>query len=186
MKSSSAVYIWRAFDGIPFFHAAKSGADKLKAHHIKFASDVNLEPGHIHVEVTAGNTSESHIGLLVVHHTYEADIPIKHDVGPDVVAVHPQHNFYVTCVEASPTERTEDGLFLTTVKVRVKTIKEGSISEKIDIVSETDDSKWVKISVTAKVLAKGQGTPLLKDGVKMISHEYQDESDFSDWQGDSR
>ena len=138
------------------------------------------------MEVTTGNTSESHVGLLVVHHTYEAEIPIKHDLGPDVVAVNPQHNFYVTCVEALPTERTEDDAFSTTVKVKVKTIKEGSISEKIELISETDDSKWVKVSVTAKVLAKGQGTPLLKDGVKMISHEYQDESDFSDWQGDSK
>lgn len=138
------------------------------------------------MEVTMGNTVESHIGLLVVHHTYEADIPIKHNLGADVVAVHPQHNFCVTCLEASPTQSTENGLFSTTVKVKVKTIKEGSISEKIELISETDDTKWVKVSVTAKVLAKGQGTPLLKDGVKMISHEYQDESDFSDWQGDSR
>lgn len=138
------------------------------------------------MEVTTGNTSESHIGLLVVHHTYEADIPIKHDLGSDIVASQPQHNFYVTCLEASPTKSTEDGLFLTTVKVRVKTIKEGSINEKIELISEIDCTKWVKVSVTAKVLAKGQGTPLLKDGVKMISHEYQDESDFSDWQGDSR
>ena len=122
----------------------------------------------------------------MVHHTYEADIQIKHDLGADVVAVHPQHNFYVTCLESSPTNPTEDGLFLTTVKVRVKTIKEGSISEKIELISETDDTKWVKVLVTTKVMAKGQGTPLLKDGVKMISHEYQDESDFSDWQGDSK
>lgn len=160
---------------------AGPGADKA---HIKFASDVHLEPEHVHVEVTNGNTNESHIGLLVVHHTYEAEIPIKHDLGPDVIAVHPQHNFCVTCLECSPTKSGTDGLFLTTVKVKVKTIKEGAISEKIELISEKDDQKWVKVSVTAKVLAKGQGTPLLKDGVKMISHEYQDESDFSDWQGD--
>ena len=138
------------------------------------------------MEVTAGNTCESHVGLLVVHHTYEAEIPIKHDLGPSVVAVNPQHNFYVSCMESLPTERNGNDVFSTTVKVKVKTIKEGSISEKIELISETDDSKWVKVSVTAKVLAKGQGTPLLKDGVKMISHEYQDESDFSDWQGDSK
>lgn len=165
-----------------FFFAAGPGAEK--SHHIKFASDVHLEPEHIHVEVTTGDTKESHIGLLVVHHTYEADIPIKHDLGSDIIAIHPQHNFCVTCLESSPTKATEDGAFLTSVKVKVKTIKEGSLSEKIELLSEKDDKKWVKILVTAKVLAKGQGTPLLKDGVKMISHEYQDESDFSDWQCD--
>ena len=67
--------------------------------------------------------------------------------------------------------------------VQIKTIKEGSIAENIELVLEEDSTISLTVLVTAKVLATSQGNPLLKDGVHMISHEHRDESDYTEWPG---
>ena len=74
-------------------------------------------------------------------------------------------------------------LYKTMVTVHVKTLKEGSIAEDIELVSTDDASQVMPIRVTAKVLHGNQGNPLLKDGVHVVSHEYQDESEWTEWPG---
>lgn len=67
--------------------------------------------------------------------------------------------------------------------VYVKTIKDGNIAESIELVSEEDPTQRLSILITAKVLLGNQGNPLLKDGVHVLSHEHQDESDCTEWPG---
>ena len=107
--------------------------------------------------------------------------------GCDVIAQHPQHNIYIRVADVSETvlleQGTDRGQFLTTVTVYVKTIKDGNIAESIELVSEEDPTQRMSILITAKVLLGNQGNPLLKDGVHVLSHEHQDESDCTEWPG---
>ena len=110
--------------------------------------------------------------------------------GSSITAEHPQHNIYVRVESIGQTtmvRETGDGdRYKTTVTVHVKTIKEGSIAEKIELVPEEDSAVSLAVLVTAKILHSNQGNPLLKDGVHMISHEHQDESEWTEWPGHGR
>ncbi len=134
---------------------------------------------------------EAHVGLLRNHHTYSAEIPIEHCLGTSVVAEHPQHNIYVSVLDVSPTEELAEPSvsgerYRNVVTVQIQTIKDGQIGEMIQIASESDPSQRKEVLVTAKVLLANQGNPLLKDGVHLISHQHEDESDFTEWPGHGR
>ena len=108
--------------------------------------------------------------------------------GGNITAQHPQHNLYVRVesVGQTTTIRDEGERYKTPVTVHVKTIKEGSIAENIELVLEEDSTTSMTVIVTAKVLHSNQGNPLLKDGVRMLSHEHQDESEYTEWPGHGR
>ena len=168
---------------------------------VRFAENTVLEPVPIHLEALSDGTSEAHIGLLRIHHSYTADIPISHGLGPEVIAQHPQHNVCVKVLEVSETEPllvmtdkadSSSGATGTgnthrnIVKVEVTTNKEGSLGEMIDLMSSQDNSKAMKVFVTAQVLKGTHGNPLLKKGVHMLSHHHMDESDATEWPGYAR
>lgn len=109
-------------------------------------------------------------------------------LGTNITAQHPQHNIYVRVesVGQTTTIRDSGNRYKTAVTVNVKTIKEGSLAENIELVLEEDSTAAMSVLVTAKVLHTNQGNPLLKDGVHMISHEHQDESEYTEWPGHGR
>ncbi len=161
---------------------------------MKFAAGTVLEPEHVKVEEideVSAVVGEAHVGLLRNHHTYRAEIPIEHSLGTNVIAEHPQHNIYVTVLDVSETEELKEPnssgeRYSSVVAVKVHTIKDGKIAEKIQIVSEGDRTQRKEVLVTAKVLLTNQGNPLLKDGVHLICHHHEDESDFTEWPGHGR
>ena len=155
---------------------------------MKFAVDTVLEPEYVRVEQTDDSQLPvAHVGLLRNHHTYSAEIPITHSLGYKVTAEHPQHNIYVRVVDLTPTEELKMPVngdrYSNVLTVHVKTIKEGSIQETIEVVSEDDPTQRKVVQVTAKVLLSNQGNPLLKNGVHTISHQHEDDSDFTEWPG---
>ena len=127
------------------------------------------------------------MGILRNHHTYGIEFPVTHSLGPAVSACHAQNNIFVTVTEAPETVESSgsNSPYVSTVKIQLKTIKEGGISEKIKLfVGDIDSGKSsMEILVTAKVLKTNQGNPLLKNGVHVISHEHTEESDFTEWPG---
>ncbi|XP_003384682.1 PREDICTED: uncharacterized protein LOC100635302 [Amphimedon queenslandica] len=152
--------------------------------HVRFAEGTHLDPDKLHVtdDGSQYHLPEAHIGFLRNHHTYHADVPIKHGLGSDVTVTVPNYNLYVRINEVQPTTASEDGEYVTPVQLEVKTIKEGRIREKVLVHSGTDDSKSMEILITAQVMEANQGNPLLKDGVHVVSHEVEDESE---WPGHS-
>lgn len=108
-------------------------------------------------------------------------------LGTSITAQHPQHNLYIRVESVGQTTAVgETGdRYRTPVTVHVKTIKEGSIAENIELLDETETHS-LSILVTARVLHANQGNPLLKDGVHMLSHEHQDESEYTEWPGHGR
>lgn len=132
------------------------------------------------------------MGLLRNHHTYAADIPVPHNLGPSVDARHGQANIHFTVVAPPETAELPAGSdggykYLSTVKIKVKTIKEGDLAERIELfVGEDGKESMMEVLLTAKVLKTSQGNPLLKEGVHMVSHQHTDESDFTEWPGFSK
>ena len=160
-------------------------------HHVKFATGTQLDPEPIRFLKPSDPSQppEAHVGLLRNHHTYAADVPIPHNLGPEVDACHGQANIHFTVV--APPETVEAGdqvesKYISTVKVRVKTIKEGDIAEKIELRTSGDGKGTMTVLLTAKVLKTSQGNPLLKESVHVVSHQHTDESDFTEWPGFSR
>lgn len=155
---------------------------------VRFREDVHLEPDKVHVEEEGANPAhlpEAHLGLLLVHHSYEVTFPVYHDLGLHVLLNHQQHNVYVKTKSVNAGEESKDKKrkFKHVVCIEVKTLKAGHIEEKIEVSSE-DGTKKLLILVTATVIAIGKGNPLLKDGVRCIGHDHvTDDSELSDWHG---
>ena len=150
-----------------------------------FSTDTNLEPDIVHVSQQAGGMFEAHLGMLRNHHTYSADIPVSHSLGGNISAAHSPLNIHVTVTAVPETSEVKGGKckYHSLLKVQVKAIKEGDISEKIRIYNDDDEQGGMEIVVTAKVLRTNQGNPLLKTGIHMISHQHSEESDFTEWPG---
>ena len=92
----------------------------------------------------------------------------------------------VKAVGETTTVRETGNRYKTLVTVHVKTIKEGNIAEKIELVLEEDSATCLSVLVTAKVLHTHQGNPLLKDGVHVVSHEHSEDSENTEWPGYGR
>ena len=158
----------------------------LADHHVKFSNDTHLDPDPVHVSEIEG-LFEAHVGMLCNHHTYRVDIPVSHSLGISISASHAPHNIHVTIMEVPETKpQGEEGgsKYVSFLKIQIKTVREGDISEKIRIYNDEDvDGGGMEIVVTAKVLKSSQGNPLLKTGIHLLSHEHSEESDFTEWPG---
>lgn len=171
-----------------------TGACEQEECHVRFASGTQLDPEPIRVVKVEDPAlpPEAHVGILRNHHTYSVDVPVPHSLGPDVSARHAHANISFT-VLAPPTTveaNGEDGFkYVSLVKLQAKTVKEGSVAEKIEVFVDGEGSMEVlsmEVQLTAKVIKACQGNPLLKDGVHVVSHEHTDESEYTEWPGFSR
>ena len=72
------------------------------------------------------------------------EFPVKHSLGQEVTVTEPNYNLYVRTIECG-TIAQEDERFVMTIKVQVKTIKEGRIREKILISSVEDNKKQMEV-----------------------------------------
>lgn len=61
--------------------------------------------------------------------------------------------------------------------------KEKLLKEQISLQSSQNPLQTISMVFHARVLGKGKGTPYLKDGVKCIGVEMDEDDEGSDWQG---
>lgn len=158
---------------------------------MRFAQDTVLEPEHVQVKAADGKSPnpEAHIGLLSIHHTYHAEIPVVHSLSSKVTAQTPEGNVSIKVLGISPTEKIKiakptkgGGKYSNIVTVEVKTTQDGPLQEKIYVLKEGSPKHMFEVLITAKVLQSHQGNPLLKDGVRMISRD-RDDDDVPEWPG---
>ena len=80
-------------------------------HRVTFASGTVLDPEPVHLDPEPDDDMcglpEAHIGLLLNHHTYKADIPVKHSLGLDVTAENPTYNLYIRVMALSETQEMD-------------------------------------------------------------------------------
>lgn len=61
--------------------------------------------------------------------------------------------------------------------------KERLLKERIYLKSDGEAGEIIVITLIARVLGKGKGTPSLRQGIKCTGHNEEDDSEQSDWQG---
>ena len=83
-----------------------------------------------------------------------------------------------------PQDQPDSGAESSSVSMRFyfKAVKEKLVREKITL--NCEDSE-LKIEMVARVLGKGKGTPMLRDGIKCVEvlQDLDTETEASDWQG---
>ncbi|PNF24136.1 UPF0687 protein C20orf27-like protein, partial [Cryptotermes secundus] len=68
------------------------------------------------------------------------------------------------------------------LKLELFAYKEKLLKEELRL-ERSDTKALLMLVVLARVLGRGKGTPLLRNGIKSIGVELDDESEASDWQG---
>lgn len=69
------------------------------------------------------------------------------------------------------------------LKVEYFAHKEKLLKEELKLINSTNSEELLKLVVTARVLGKGKGTPMLRNGIHCIGVEEDEESEASDFQG---
>jgi hypothetical protein len=64
--------------------------------------------------------------------------------------------------------------------------KEKLLKEELKLTANNDPNDKFKLMFQARVLGRGKGTPMLRNGIHCIGIDADDESDASDWHGFSR
>ncbi|KAL7644101.1 UNVERIFIED_CONTAM: hypothetical protein RMT77_004924 [Armadillidium vulgare] len=150
-----------------------------KENHVHFSEDTD-EIGHtlINVKKKNDNSYEVHVGFLQVYHRYEIVINLPLDDAKDGYK-QSNNDMQSIFVKVISMEAKKDQLRLVVefIAHKEKLMKENFI---------LDSPKGTNIAVTifARVLGKGKGTPMLREEVTCIGQEpIDDESEASDWQG---
>jgi hypothetical protein len=60
--------------------------------------------------------------------------------------------------------------------------KEKLLKEQVVLQSMCSPTQSVTLIISARVLGRGKGTPLLKNGVRCVGVQMEDDSEASDWQ----
>lgn len=152
--------------------------DHDSGHHVHFSEDTDkLGNTAISIKEKAeGCEYEAHVGFLQLLHRYQITIvlPLKDACDGYKVADIPS----VYCHAENLQVSKAGGLELT---IRLLAHKEKLLREKIVLLKPT--GRELKLTLLARVLGKGKGTPMLRDRIKLIGIECDEESEASDWQG---
>ncbi|XP_042242364.1 UPF0687 protein C20orf27-like [Homarus americanus] len=146
-------------------------------HHVHFSEDTD-QMGNTAIvikEKSAGNEYEAHVGFLQLHHRYLITVRLPLKDASDGYQVGQIQGVYC---HAQRLQEVEDGLEVT---LELLAHKEKLLREKIILLRPTGSE--LKLTVLARVLGRGKGTPMLRDGIHCISVEPDDDSESTDWQG---
>ena len=124
------------------------------------------------------------LSVLQVRHRYEIAFTFesRHIDGQLVIrnpdASCPSLYCHVTDLRAAP----EPGHYLIVVELFAH--KEKLLKEQVHLHSDQNPSQSLTLAFHARVLGKGKGTPFLKNGIKSIGQQMdEDDEDNSDWPG---
>ncbi|KAK8729705.1 hypothetical protein OTU49_008280 [Cherax quadricarinatus] len=155
-----------------------SDDDTDKGHHVHFSEDTD-ELGNTAItikEKAVGSDYEAHVGFLQLSHRYQISVILPLNDASDGYEIGDFRSVY--CHAESLQEIKTGGLEVT---FQLLAHKEKLMREKIILQRPTGGE--LKLTILARVLGKGKGTPMLRDCIKCISVEHDDESEASDWQG---
>jgi hypothetical protein len=80
-------------------------------------------------------------------------------------------------------ETSKNDLIKYKISVELFAHKEKLLKEQICLHSSQNPSQTLTLVFHSRVLGKGKGTPFLKNGIKCIGIEMDEDEDNSDWQG---
>jgi len=155
-------------------------------HHVHFSEEVGdgLKENCIVVREKQGSKVEVQLGFLQVHHVYEVVLLIGRDKFPGELSLYgqidaqvPNLNCRINHLERE-TKTDQVKLVLT-----LKTVKEKLVREKVQVGGE--NLTTINLEVVARVLGKGKGTPMLREGIRCLETlpDLDTDTEASDWQG---
>ena len=134
---------------------------------------------------------EVQLGFLQVHHQYEVSFVLRRAVvpGPQLAAV-TQRDLPVPNLNCRLRSLAEAGPGLVALTLGFRAVKEKLMREKLVLEGGGGEEEGVVgelvLEVVARVLGRGKGTPMLRDGIKceQVMPEFDGtETEGSDWQG---
>ncbi|XP_064120937.1 adipose-secreted signaling protein-like [Macrobrachium nipponense] len=148
-----------------------------KGHHVHFSEDTDaMGNTAITVKEKTEGEFEAHVGFLQINHRYHIDITVPVKDADDGYKIAEPHGVYCHALEL---QVTESGALQ--VSFELLAHKEKLLREKIHLLKPTEGQ--LIVTILARVLGKGKGTPMLRDNIKCVGIDADDESEASDWQG---
>ncbi|XP_053406774.1 UPF0687 protein C20orf27 homolog [Mercenaria mercenaria] len=147
-------------------HKVHFEAVEVQAHD----SDIGLKYTDSRIDV--------HLGFLQINRHYEVTFTVQDDLGNDLI-FDPLQNLHAKITSYEP---TEDGCGHI-LELEFHAHREKLLQERITIKSDTSADKYRDIVLHARVLGKGKGTPSLRNGIKCLQVDDDNDSDVTDWQG---
>ncbi|XP_078358709.1 adipose-secreted signaling protein-like isoform X2 [Oculina patagonica] len=143
-------------------------------HHVHFPDDVGANT-EIQLRMKGHSIVNVHLGFLQHKHKYEVQFTVP--ISPGSTSLTPVIN---TPFIAVGNVNSLDGKGHE-ITLELDAHKEGLLRDKFVLKNEADQE--FVIVLHARVLGARKGTPMLKEGIRCIHHEKDDEEDHSDWQG---
>ncbi|XP_058454002.1 adipose-secreted signaling protein isoform X2 [Malaya genurostris] len=170
-------------------------------HHVHFDTTVMNDELHDNTivyqvvpDVQDRNSIMVHLGFLQINHRYRIELCIPEYAFVEAgLKVGTNSNFEldeslplnINCklleFSSAPTIGN-DGKRYYSAKIVFFAHKEKLLKERIFVNDKNDISLKLQLVFLARVLGRGKGTPMLRDGIHLIDVE-NDESELSDWQG---
>ncbi|KAK7085125.1 hypothetical protein SK128_019210 [Halocaridina rubra] len=149
-----------------------------KGHHVHFSEDTDAMGNTLITvkEKQEGREYEAHVGFLQINHRYHIDVTLPVKDASDGYVVGDAPSVYCRGTDLQVTENRE-----LQVSLELLAYKEKLLREKLILLRPAGG--LLQLTILARVLGKGKGTPMLRDNIKCIGVEVDDESEASDWQG---
>ncbi|KFB42817.1 AGAP002524-PA-like protein [Anopheles sinensis] len=168
-------------------------------HHVHFDQTVindGLHDNSIIYQIAPEGTSLTvHLGFLQIKHRYRIELSVPaqvvknagFEVGSNsAFVVQDTHVPCVNCKLLEFSSRTVDvkGVEHFSVTIEFFAHKEKLLKECLHLCGKEEPARKLELILVARVLGKGKGTPMLRNGIHCIGVEKDDEeSEASDWQG---
>lgn len=175
-------------------------------HHVHFDETIKLKDefeseNSVTYQKTGDNVIIVHLGFLKIKHRYLIDLRLSADLFknsavplsliPDSKSDTNLHCKLVdfttgnsTCPSNEANKLNINSRFYD-IKVEYFAHKEKLLKEELKLVNSNSSEEILKLIITSRVLGKGKGTPMLRNGIHLIGAEHDEsdvESDASDFQ----
>ncbi|XP_066991539.1 adipose-secreted signaling protein [Anabrus simplex] len=155
-------------------------------HHVHFGEDADAfgKDNEIVVQSAGDGRVTLHLGFLKVNHRYQIEVGIPGNMCglSDISGLTESNSQTIPNVHCKLTKLSSDKntVYMT---FELSAYKEKLLKEEL-VIESSDKNSLLRVSIIARVLGKGKGTPLLRNGIHCIKIEdADDDSEASDWQG---
>lgn len=158
-------------------------------HHVRFGGEALVAPkdNNVIIQQKENDSLAIHLGFLQVGHRYHISIFLSPDMCPNGPLQGPSSGASSTAVfnpncHLLSMSQCEDGRWHLNIEYFAH--KEKLMKEDLLLMSPDDNHNIsLKLTFHARVLGRGKGTPLLRNGIHSVGVELEDEGEASDWQG---
>ncbi|GAB1604034.1 UPF0687 protein C20orf27 homolog isoform X2 [Argonauta hians] len=144
--------------------------------HVHFPeSDISHHEAEILVHELKKDHYNVRLGFLQDYHTYKVTFNFEHNLGKVIeTEMKSKKN---PCIKILSTSPIDDGHQFV---LELRTHEETILQEIIYISEKHNPKSKISLQISAKVLGKGKGTPVLKEGIRTLHTHQRDEDDESD------